>query len=355
MNKFIMKNQQNEMVGSSETIRKTPEIYTLSCALKDKKVYTQSFHWTDVNQCLPQHKKSYSPEFLSWFVGFSEGHGSFYRSNERLFFTITEKDAAFLHRLRTELGFGIVCNDTKYPETKRFTVTNRNHVKILIHIFNGNLLLKKTTGRFALWLQDWNRLTGDRISLKTRWEDLQELTAIAQIPGNPSGDRLDESERFTLRSNSVVWNTSWLAGFVDAEGSFTAGMESKTPLLGFLVDQTAELEILTHLRFLLGDYGSIWIRKKTPEILESGIQILKIHYRFETKDLGLLDLLINYMTRNPLRTKKNIVFFQWKKLLNLLVVLRQEKKEKKVISAPKRQERLNRLIHAIKNWKYGNE
>ncbi len=359
-------NQTNQLVGSSETIRKTPEFYTVDCALHDKKVYTQTFDWSGVSRCLPQHKKKYSPEFLSWFVGFTEGDGSFVVSGNRQFFIITQKDTAFLHRLRTELGFGTICNDKKNPEIKRFIVTNPKHLLVLILIFNGNLLLKKTTSRFAIWLQEWNRLTGDNISLQTRWLD---TNVTEKLPGTNSRDRISETQLLSLRTESQVWNTSWLAGFLEAEGCFAVGIENKTnpwfinqdkPVLRFMLDQTGELEILTHVRLLLGDFGTIWIRKKTTEIeildsffiqKKNGIKIEKVHDRFETKHLGGLEQIIKYIARSPLRTKKNVVFVQWKKLLNKLFVVREERLNKKLISAPKRKEKVDRLIRAIREWK----
>lgn len=396
--RFFMKKTRllQTKVGSSETIRKTPSlvpqlkikgvsqlhsekentslsqspvlfttkkdknenisIYTSLCAEKHQRVFTHPFDWSHIHG--PQHIKRYSPDFLSWFVGFSEGDGSFIVSGNRLFFTITQKDPACLYRLRTELGFGIVCHDTQHPEIKRFTVTDRKWIKVLVHLFNGNLLLKKTTRRFTHWVHEWNRITGDHIVVKSRWDSLEDSSTLSQIREGFPRVKIDDDQILALRRDSQVWQTSWLAGFLEAEGCFAAGFEKKhNPALRFILDQTGELEILTHVQLLLGDYGSVWVRKNTVKTLQSVSLCphkesfrLESHYRFETKHLGGLQAIIEYITRHPLHTKKRIVFVQWKKLFNLLYVIRQEKLKNKDVSAPKRAEKLDRLVHAIRAW-----
>lgn len=330
----------HENVGSSETIRKTPPFYTFSYLLQDQHIYTQPFDWSCIEQFMPQHKKKYSRHFLEWFVGFSEGDGSFIidSKNKRLFFTITQRDSALLKKLRTELGFGVICNDTKFPEIQRFTVTRRSHIKVLLHVFNGNLLLKKTQSRFALWLNYWNTITGETVQLRSRWTDTSLSTKQPE-----SGFRLKQQQDVinSWRKNSQLWQTAWLSGFLEAEGCFAAGLEKNTPVLRFLLDQTGELEVLAHIRLLLGDYGTLWIRKSTPQ--QNGLD--HYHYRFETKNREGLEQISKLITRFPLRTKKRIVYTRWQKLFRLLSLIRDEKS-----LTQKRKERIARLVQEIQNW-----
>lgn len=325
-------------VGSSETIRKTPDFYEFSDLLLDQHKFTRPFDWSRVDQHLPQHVKKYSPQFLEWFVGFSEGDGSFLVSGNRMFFTITQKDPALLQKLRTELGFGVICNDTRNPEIKRLTVTNRKWILVLIHIFNGNLLLRKTQSRFALWVDHWNHITGDTIELVKRWD---ENPVTVKNPDHGFRGKQTHQVMTSWRESSQVWQTSWLAGFLEAEGCFAAGFETKKPVLRFLLDQTGELELLAHLRLLLGDYGSIWIRKTTLD--KTGNP--KHHYRFETKNREGLEQIIQYVKKHPLRTKKRIVFVRWQKLFHLLSLIRDETENTR-----KREERIARLVREITNW-----
>jgi hypothetical protein len=322
-----------KQVGSSETIRKTP-LYT--------QVFTQPFHFVAVTKFIPQHIKpsTYSSEFLSWFIGFSEGDGSFIVSGSRLFFTITQQDVPLLRRLRTQLGFGTICNDTEYPEIKRYTVTDRNQIEILIHIFNGNLLLKKTTARFSKWVNAFNSLTGKHIPVISRWNP--DFILSPEVNVSNSREKLTPETSEFLRSQSVIWNSSWLTGFVEAEAGFSAiqRLKRKTDReksidLRFLLDQTNELEILYHVRDVLGDTGSLWIRKKTHE---------NIHYRYDVCHFDALHLLVKYFTRYPLRSKKNIVYVRWKTLLNYLELIKQERKAKTFVYSEKRHQRIQRLV-----------
>jgi hypothetical protein len=111
-----------------------------------------------------------------------------------------------------------------------------------------------------------------------------------------------------------MWNSSWLTGFLQAEGTFSAVQRfksktdcEKTTELRFLLDQTNELEVLSHIRDLLGDTGSLWIRKKSHG---------KVHYCLSLCNKKALLLLVISLTKNHLRSKKNSVYVRWEKLLN---------------------------------------
>lgn len=328
-------------VGSSETIRKTP-LYT--------QVFTQPLNFVAVTNFIPLHIKTsnYSPEFLAWFVGFSEGDGSFIVSGGRVFFIITQQDVVLLRRVRTQLGFGTICNDTIHPEIKRYVVTDRYQIEILIHIFNGNLLLKKTTARFSIWVNAFNSLTGKQISVISRWKNHFVLPPDFNVEN--SREKLTPEIIQSIRTQSVIWNSSWLTGFLDAEAGFSAVERFKTKTdreksieLRFVLDQTNELEVLTHVRDVLGDIGSIWIRKQTQQ---------NIHCRYDVCNFDALNLLINYLTRYPLRSKKNIVYVRWKKILNYLELIKKQKKTKTFVYSEKRQQRLHRLVLETKKaWK----
>jgi len=51
---------------------------------------------------IPQHIKSYDPKFINWFVGFTEGDGSFVVDNNtnRISFIITQKDPKVLYYIK---------------------------------------------------------------------------------------------------------------------------------------------------------------------------------------------------------------------------------------------------------------
>ena len=61
---------------------------------------------------LPQYKniKSISPEFLTWFIGFVEGDGSFQRDGT-VKITQSSTDLQVLDMVKTTMGFG--CSNTR--------------------------------------------------------------------------------------------------------------------------------------------------------------------------------------------------------------------------------------------------
>ena len=57
---------------------------------------------------IPQHKKKINRQFLEWFIGFTEGDGSFIVSKNKVYFDITQSvsDIQVLYYIKKELGFG---------------------------------------------------------------------------------------------------------------------------------------------------------------------------------------------------------------------------------------------------------
>ena len=92
-----------------------------------------------------QHYRGNMPseDFLTWFIGFSEGDGSFIISKSKknfyLQFVIVQStlDKQILDYIRDTLGFGRVIKQSK--STTRYIVQDIKSITILIHIFNGNL------------------------------------------------------------------------------------------------------------------------------------------------------------------------------------------------------------------------
>ena len=86
----------------------------LICSLETTS--TKSFDFTNFNY----HYKSrldlldkniinnINSNWLEWFIGFVEGDGALLKSNNRLFFIITQKDINVLIHIQKTLGFGQV-------------------------------------------------------------------------------------------------------------------------------------------------------------------------------------------------------------------------------------------------------
>lgn len=301
-------------IGSSETIRKT------------------AFNFYPYIEKLPLHINKIDPSFLEWFVGFSEGDGSFIASKGRLFFLINQKEERVLHQIRSALGFGKV---SRYKSYSRFIVADRANTDRLISIFNGNLVLGKTNRRFQVWLDARNSYSADRVE--------------------PLGERQITPDGLQA--------SSWLAGLIDAEGCFnvvragdpryTLGWRLR---LRFILDQKGELPTLQRVGHLLGS-GVISGRKvssyegelagKPPALSQTSQSIVPlggdgdVMWRFTSTSIPSHRKLIAYLDRHPLRTLKRVKYTRFTSLLRYIESRSVLPWEGKVLS------RIERLIKGI--------
>lgn len=235
----------------------------------------------------PQHRV-FDPVFLEWFVGFLEGDGNFqmWEDNGRLRFAvqITQNDQQLLQNLRTQLGFGRVCeisgkDGKKYPQLR---FEKRQNILALLHLCIGNLRLTKTQTRFQSWaLQVCQRF---HISM----------------PSNPHG----------LSHQPISLESPWLSGFFQADGGFNSQYRQDNKLskgycvaLRAYIDQKGEETLLGEISQLLG--GSVYCRNKQ-----------KSYYRLNIAT-GFQPL-VDYLTRFPLRGRKKIAQSRWIRLVNYL-------------------------------------
>lgn len=300
-------------IGSSETIRET------------------TFNFINLQQKIVSHKTFIKTSFLEWFVGFSEGDGSFIVSNKRLFFIINQKEEKVLNYIRANLGFGKV---SKYSSYSRYIVADRGSVDRLISIFNGNLVLNKTNARFVLWLVARNQYSTEEICYR------------------------GINKFVTFHKNG------WLSGFTDAEGCFNAQKLKDTRYtlgfrirLRFILDQKGEYPLFEKCKFFLKK-GSITNCKlfgpctrlskpfKSPmrnkfriqgtthkpffslptkkilkygrlcacnTILQKGVPS-SCMYRFTSTHMKSHDILCEYFKEYPLRTIKKVSFIRFTSL-----------------------------------------
>lgn len=285
-------NERNKLhTESSETLRETTQF--------------QLYFLDYTNFLLPQHKRV-TPgfiDFLEWFVGFSEGDGSFIcTTNKRNLFILNQKEKSVLQKIRTNLGFGTV---STYGNHSRYIVADRKSIDRLICIFNGNLHLEKTHQRFVRWVLFRNQFSQEEIMCK---------------------------ERYKLKADFLGKN-SWLAGFIDAEGCFNANriVDSRYTLgfrvrLRFFLDQRGEREVLRNIRDYLGG-GSVALRGK-EEMWRLNTWSLKTHQR-----------LLNYLDSHKLRSQKQIDKTRFSKLYRYIINRRNIPWKNKVLA------RVNKLLY----------
>jgi hypothetical protein len=86
----------------------------------------------------PDHIKITDVKFLQWFIGFSEGDGSFIIS-KNCSFIINQKEIALLYNIRTRLG--LVKSPSYHVKYGQRSIT-KNCFRLAM-LFNGNLVLTK--------------------------------------------------------------------------------------------------------------------------------------------------------------------------------------------------------------------
>lgn len=247
--------------GSSETTRET------------------TFNFKNYYELLSKSKLTLTQKpsqgFLEWFVGFTEGDGSFIVSKNRLFFIINQKDIRVLHFIKKTLGFGTVSN---YGNYSRYIVTKRDHLEFLILIFSNNLLMNKTTARFNLWAQSFYG-----IDLSSKPLKIQNLT-----------------------------KSGWLSGLIAAEGCFNAIVQKRTDnnytrvRLRFIIDQKDEVDILNLIQRNF-DVGRVIPRQDGA------------NFRFLTDTFLAVPIIIKYLDVFPLyHYNKSIAYNRWKVLFNYI-------------------------------------
>lgn len=287
---MTLKRRYSIVRGSSETLRET------------------TFNFSEYRKNLVSHKKIIDQSFLEWFVGFSEGDGSFIVSGSRLFFIINQKEEKILHLVRSNLGFGKV---SCYNNFYRYIVADKKNIDRLLVLFNGNLVLQKTNNRFSSWLHTRNSYSKDGV--------------IEQL------NRSLNQEPFTFLKNSA-----WLSGFIDSEGCFNVLKQN---------DSRYSLGWRVRLRFILDQKDERLIFEKLKQFLKSGTISkrktnlgCKTMYRFTSFSLLSHQILVEYLTRYPLRSKKKIDFVRWCRLKGYIETRKTLPWQGKVL------ERITRLI-----------
>jgi hypothetical protein len=167
-----------------------------------------------------------SQEFLEWLVGFTEGDGSFsVNSRGTSIFIITQStaDVQVLELIKRTLGFGRVIKQG--PKTSRYVVEDLSNVKLVVLLFNGNLVFPLKQLSFITFLE----------AFKKRSKDTVEYNSTLVTP---------------------TFNDSWLLGVTDAEGSFNCSFlgNSTAYRFRFMLAQLGEINrpVLIHITTLIG-------------------------------------------------------------------------------------------------------
>jgi hypothetical protein len=231
----------------------------------------------------------YPDWFLDWFVGFVEGDGGFYcdKENKRFFFRIRQANLSILFRIREYFKLGSARQDSDGYYT--FSVQDRNHVKTLIDIFNGKLVLNKTNQRFVeLWLNNYNK-----------WYAPIVYKGPAKFEG---------------------LHSAWLCGFTDSDGSLGFKLAADKGCVNtggkrlrcyWYIDQSYETDTLTNFKQILG-FGRLEKKGRSKSSFQSDASARRLLTDSLTHCLTLRD----YFNRfNPQTPKLRIRWIRWLRVL----------------------------------------
>ena len=214
--------------------------------------------------------------FKFWFIGFTEGDGSFISNDGYLEFKITQSsvDAQVLFYIKKQLGFGSVFIQDKNNKTHSFRVRDKKNLYKIIEIFNGNLYTERKKIQFSVWVSNFNKLYSNNIKIINN-------------------------------TNSPSLDNAWISGFTDAEGRFTSSIIKRSGNYN-----------RSQIRYILSQKGELDLMLKISNLLDGKVFFLKSYFGYNIITVNLLNLhkIITYLNVYRLKTKKYISYLNWLKI-----------------------------------------
>jgi hypothetical protein len=271
LNSFKFNIYYNNINGEKNKIEKTSSETTNGI----------TYNFDNYLKIKPEHKNKVNMSFLEWFVGFTEGDGSFVISKNKVYFDITQtlEDIQILYKIKRELGFGKVLIRTEsHRNVGVYYVTSEENFFKLISIFNGNLSTKYKKDQFLNWLNTFN-------------------------------SQYNKNIQFIDRLIIPCLNSGWLSGFTDAEGCFTGRVKKC---------RTYKLRQGPHLTFSISQKELYIIKILKSIILKENDGFKNIKYDkswngwiFHLSSFIKLKIIRNYFSKYKLKTKKRLAFQKW--------------------------------------------
>ncbi len=262
-------------------------------------------------------------EFLEWFIGFTEGDGSFITTNNNEFFVVitqSESDLNILNYIKDNLKMGNIMLQSKKNKVYRLSIRKKLDIYLICLIFNGNMVLPSRQQRFLQFLIAYNEYI-----IKYANDKFQIISPINKcvLP--------------SLKGN-------WISGFTDAEGCFSCSILSNSNVnyrVRFILSQKWDINkhVLEHILLL---FSSQKFSPKNPSVNTGAYSILNpsidsgeisklsedipligsvvphsLKYNWELRINGLKNcsIILSYFDEHPLLTKKGISYKKFKDIL----------------------------------------
>lgn len=279
---------EQDIQGSSETIRgNSYDLFKQNYLIYFKHQFCRDDNW------------------LSWFVGFSEGDGAILEHKGKCQFVLTQKDHRILDHICESLKIGQVkqfYDNKSNLKYSRFIVSDNKGILLLYLIFNGNLALRSRINQLAKWniaLSNASRFN---------WSVFYSRTLPCVI-----------EQRYI-----PCLKTSWLSGFTDAEGCFSikiSNAKSKFYVsILFILDQKNEENALNKI-------GALFHSNKKPIIitpnknikLKPSTNMYRLTLYCNGRDENTISIIKNYFDMYNLKTSKKESLQKWKEISDIVL------------------------------------
>lgn len=245
--------------------------------IKNKEINTiNSFNFSNFSQeyiSIYPNNKIPDKYFIEWFIGFTEGDGSFITTTRgNLIFVITQStiDVQILYYIQKQFGFGSVIKQGH--NTHRFIVQDKINLYLLIILFNGNIVLPSKFIQFIKFVKIYN-------TISSKYSNIKIITSLI-VP---------------------TYYDYWLCGFTDAEGCFTCSLlgNSTAYRFRFVLAQSQEINkpVLMYIAELIK--GTV-----RPHSVK-GVYVITVN------GIRNIDKVITYFMNYKLLTKKRNSFMIW--------------------------------------------
>jgi LAGLIDADG endonuclease len=263
-----------------------------------KNKFDFSLFYIKYNIIYPDKKKP-PLEFLQWFIGFSEGEGSFILAKRGdLSFIISQStsDVQVLNYIKDYLGFGRVIQQSVKQKTHRFIVQDIKNLYLICLIFNGNMVFPTRKARFLTFLSMFNEKLLKTNLNKFKW----------------GLESIDIVNTFVLPSLS----DGWIAGITDGEGSFTVSILSNSSAfrIRYILTQKWESNkyVLEHIMKLFNRKEGINTGSVVPHSA-------KDVWEYRINGLKNCKEIFPYFDTYNLKSKKKESYYKWKILYSHLL------------------------------------
>lgn len=255
--------------------------------------------------------------FNEWLVGLTDGDGCFNiyvnKSNKKISFKLKISQSIYntqlIYYLKKELGIGCVNQSGNMID---YVVNNQKDIiKYILPIFDKYPLLTSKEFNYLRFKEAILINNNDNISKLEKLNLILELKK-KEIPSDYIASSWNVSNIDILNidiSNIDVENImtrSWLAGFIEAEGSFYLVSKSIKPLRivhGFGITQKLDKIVLCGIKNILN--------------IKSNVLFHKNFYKLDTTNSSNIEYIINYFINNDhkniFKGVKSYEFTVWKR------------------------------------------